>query len=379
MDNKKEKKSVWGTVKKVLFGLLMFALGVVGGGIIGYAFGQFLAVNDFSTIEMILNLLLFVVFLVLTFLLHVIIHEGGHLIFGLLSGYKFSSFRIGSFNWSHDGEKVRFSKLKIAGTGGQCLMSPPDLVDGTMPTFWYNMGGACNNLIVSVIFMGIYFLVPQSSVFAVFCFAMIIWGVYMSIINGVPLSVGSIDNDGKNMVNLQKNKSAIKAFWIGMKISDVLAKGGRVKDCPEEWFYMPEENEMQDAISTTIGIFYENRLIDMHKFDKALEVANNLLDGNYAMTDLHRHLLKVDIIFLELLNGNTDIEKLYDKKQKSFMKQMISFPTVVRTTYAIETLVNKDEKKAQKTLESFEKIAKSYPYQGDIQTDRELIDLIRNV
>ena len=28
-----------------------------------------------------------------------VIHEGGHLVFGLLTGYKFSSFRIMSFMW----------------------------------------------------------------------------------------------------------------------------------------------------------------------------------------------------------------------------------------------------------------------------------------
>ena len=31
--------------------------------------------------------------------LQIIIHEAGHLVFGLLTGYKFSSFRIGSFMW----------------------------------------------------------------------------------------------------------------------------------------------------------------------------------------------------------------------------------------------------------------------------------------
>ncbi|MDF2609594.1 MAG: hypothetical protein K0R92_1068, partial [Lachnospiraceae bacterium] len=33
---------------------------------------------------------------ILIFYVHIIVHEGGHFIFGKLSGYKFLSFRIGS-------------------------------------------------------------------------------------------------------------------------------------------------------------------------------------------------------------------------------------------------------------------------------------------
>ena len=36
------------------------------------------------------------VFLYLSFFIHIVLHETGHLIFGLMSGYQFSSFRIGT-------------------------------------------------------------------------------------------------------------------------------------------------------------------------------------------------------------------------------------------------------------------------------------------
>ena len=34
----------------------------------------------------------------IAFILQIVLHEGGHLLFGLLSGYRFVSFRI--FNWT---------------------------------------------------------------------------------------------------------------------------------------------------------------------------------------------------------------------------------------------------------------------------------------
>ena len=60
------------------------------------------------------------------FILQIVLHEGGHLLFGLLSGYRFVSFRI--FNWTliRQEGKFRLKRFGIAGPGGQCLMLPPD-------------------------------------------------------------------------------------------------------------------------------------------------------------------------------------------------------------------------------------------------------------
>jgi len=62
--------------------------------------------------------------------LQLIIHEAGHLVFGMRSGYRFSSFRIGSFMWIRENDKIHCKRMSLAGTGGQCLMCPPELQDG---------------------------------------------------------------------------------------------------------------------------------------------------------------------------------------------------------------------------------------------------------
>ncbi len=67
------------------------------------------------------------------FILQIVLHEGGHLLFGLLSGYRFVSFRI--FNWTliRQEGKFRLKRFGIAGTGGQCLMLPPRQAFGRDP------------------------------------------------------------------------------------------------------------------------------------------------------------------------------------------------------------------------------------------------------
>ena len=59
-------------------------------------------------------------------ILQIIIHESGHLLFGLLTGYRFVSFRVFSFMILKEGGQLRLRHLNLAGTGGQCLMDAPD-------------------------------------------------------------------------------------------------------------------------------------------------------------------------------------------------------------------------------------------------------------
>ena len=96
--------------------------------------------------------------LCVSFALQTILHETGHLIGGLLTGYKFCSFRIGNFQLQRENGALRFRRLKLAGTGGQCLMTPPEPVDGNIPVMLYNLAGPLMNLLTALLALGGYFL-----------------------------------------------------------------------------------------------------------------------------------------------------------------------------------------------------------------------------
>ena len=53
------------------------------------------------------------------------------------------------------------------------------------------------------------------------------------------------------------------------------------------------------------------------------------------------------------------------------MKAMKSFSSVIRTEYALALLFEKDTQKAEEN--TFEKVAKTYPYSQDIESERELM------
>lgn len=78
------------------------------------------------------------------------LHEAGHLVCGLLSGYKFVSFRIFNLTFIKSDGKIKIKRYSIAGTGGQCLLTPPDLPIERIPTGWYNFGGVLFNIIAVI-------------------------------------------------------------------------------------------------------------------------------------------------------------------------------------------------------------------------------------
>lgn len=308
-------------------------------------------------------------------LLQTVIHEAGHLVFGLLSGYRFSSFRILSLMWLKEEGKIRFRRLSIPGTAGQCLMTPPEPVNGAIPVKLFNLGGSLMNLLASAVFLALYAVTKAVPLLSAFCAVMTVTGVGLALVNGIPLRLGTIDNDGYNAFSLGKSRSALRGFWLQLKVNDQIARNVRLKEMPEEWFTVPEDWELENSMVCSCAVLACNRLMDEHRFSEADRLMKHLLSVNSGIVGLHRSLLICDRIFCGLIGeGSGGISaELYTPEQKKFMKSMKNFPTVIRTEYALALLSEKDTAKSEKLCTRFEKIAKSYPYPSDICSERELM------
>ena len=329
--------------------------------------------------EIILLLIIFLSIYV-TMYIQLIIHELGHLIFGLLSGYKFSSFRIGNIMLLKHGSKFKFKKLTIAGTAGQCLMTPPDMKDGKMPVLLYNFGGALLNLVSCIIFFIIYLFVKDYELISVILELSIAYGLYFAALNAIPMKTGTIDNDGYNALSLILNPASQQAFWTQLKINELQSKGTRLKNMPDEWFYIPKPVDMRNSLIATVGVMTCNRLMDQHNFEEANEKMKQILRAKTAIVGIHRNLLVCDRIYCELLNDNkTSAKKLMTSELQNFMKSMKNFPTVLRTQYTYALLLENDKDKAEKIKKQYIEMGKTYPYPSDIRSEKELIDIATNI
>ena len=184
-------------------------------------------------------------------------------------------------------------------------------------------------------------------------------------------------NDGYNAISLGKSKDAMQAFWLQMKMNEQLSKGLRLKDMPDEWFEIPSDEAMKNNLVAAIGVSVCNRLMDQHRFQEADAQMAHILSIESGMIGLHRNLVICDRMYHELIHENRSkvVASFYTKEQQKFMKAMRTFPSVIRTEYAYALLVEKDQGKAGKAMEAFEKVSKTYPYPNDINSERELIQI----
>jgi len=370
--NQKKKKIAWQQYAGMAF---MMLIGAICGVVMVSYLEKF--PEDTPLYQELLSLAGLFLGMYVALFFHMILHEAGHLLFGLMTGYKFSSFRIASFMWLKENGNLKLKRLSLAGTGGQCLMIPPDMKDGKIPLVLYNLGGSFINIIVGALFLAGYLLCSDVPFLSPLLLLFSAVGFMTAMMNGIPMRMGTVDNDGYNAYALSKNSEAVEAFWVQLKVVEQSSKGIRLKDMPSEWFAVPTDEAMKNSMVATRCVFTCNRLMDEEKFEEANALMEHLLEIESGIVGLHHDLLTCDRIYVEIIGENrcTVIHNMLTKEQRKFMKAMKRFPSVLRTEYALALFWENDTDKAEKIKKEFEKVAKTYPYSQDIESERDLMDI----
>ena len=205
---------------------------------------------------------------VLAVVVQTIIHEAGHLIFGLLTGYGFLSFRIFSFTLVKKDGKIIRKKLKVKGIPGQCLLTPPEWKeDGKYPYVWYNLGGGALNLITSLLVALLFLTHSPLACWAAGIFIFV--GVIFGLTNIIPMSMG-IPNDGKNCLLCKQSRDNQRAFYLQLKMNAMMSDGVSVKEMPEEFFEIDGEKPF-NALTCFVGLMKYYRYLQMNEFVQAKE------------------------------------------------------------------------------------------------------------
>ena len=363
-------------------GMLFF---LVIGGVCGWFFGYYLGETvseGASPGETLMSVGILLLGFYVMLYLQIVVHEAGHLVFGLLTGYRFSLFRIGSMTFLRDpvSGKIRVKRMQLAGTGGQCLLVPPQPVDGKIPFALYHLGGSLMNLIASAVFFALYQICRPIPTLSLIMLVGVIVGIAFAIMNGIPMRLGAIDNDGYNLYAQTKSQAAMEAMRIQLLIAEASARGVRLRDMPGEWFVIPDGASLENSMVAVISVFACNRLMDEGKYDEAEEAIRSLCAAKTGMVGVHRSLLICDRLTCLLLRGDTAAaEQCLTKQLLSFMKAMKNNPTILRCQYAVARLLKQDDGEAQAVMKRFELCAKTHPFVSDIESEREIIAAIDTV
>lgn len=361
---------------------LYYTVMVLCGAAIGFISTEFFFMNG---VQLFGNLFLSMAFrlalLVLAFMLHLFIHEGGHLVFGLLSGYGFVSFRIFNIMIINDHGHLLIRKFHLEGTAGQCLMSPPEPENGHIPCLLYNMGGVIMNLITCFAAMILIWCTHGHPFLKEWLFQFVLFGVVIALINGIPFGGSTVSNDGSNTIALESNPKANRAFYLQMKINAMMSQGVSLLGMPEEWFEVPDDEDMDNPLIATLGVYACNRMMEQHRFTDMEALIVHFRSIENAITDIHMQLLMCDLLTVRLLSGKSGdaVDSILTSPVKKVMKTMKDYPAVIRTQYALALLYERDEKKADEYRHRLAVIAPDYPYHTDILNEKDIMIIITDM
>lgn len=350
----------------------MFLMGVAAGIVI------ILFANDNTSSPV--HFIVFIVPLVIAAYLQIILHEAGHLVCGLLSGYRFVSFRVGSLTLFKDVKgKFRFKRFKLAGTGGQCLMSPPqDIPLDQIPTQLYNAGGVLMNLLCAIV----------SLLLLIFCGGLPLWlryflastmaiGFAFALLNGIPLKIGGIANDGFNILYIKRDKQAVKGFVAQLIINEKLQNGMRLSQMPDEFFDLGGEINYSDPLQANVGLMRISRELDKGDIELAHEQFKELLNCHgKELLPLFRLEAGCELMFTSLTTCDKDVA-LKTINDNMLMKYITKYARVMstkqRTLMAKSLLFDGDRAEAERLYNEVVARRDSYLMQGEVESDIELM------
>ncbi len=342
-----------------------------------FIFEYFQEMLDGIILPTLCAILFWSIFILIAFLIQSIYHELGHMIFGLQTGYQFVSFRIGSIVLLKQNNKFVIKKYKLAGTGGQCLMTPPELKNGYMPFQLYNLGGVFLDTTLFIVFTLFFIATWQTPNLRDGYIAGAIVALFSAFTNGIPMKINGLGNDGYNVKMLKKSPEALKAFRLELKVNKEKSDGKLLSEMPAEWFEVPTDEDMKNPMIAMIGAMAYSRLVEEEKYSEAKELLNRLLNPEINLDNINRSLLQCDYIFWELIGENREMElnKHFTEKFKKFTYSMKNHPTVIRMEYAMAIFRDRNLKKAERLEKEFQKLKQSFPYPRELEAEEKLMKL----
>lgn len=290
-------------------------LSLLQGGLVGLVLG-FVIISfeikelNFQTYHIALILLS----IILGFILTVIIHEGGHLIMGLLTGYEFLSFRIFSWHFQKNEEgKIRVYNHKVPGTLGQCLLIPPKV--SPAPVFWYNFGGVLLNFLTFFILFMISMFSKNATLYVILMSIAIV-NLFFAITNW--MVAPGLSNDGYNHKMIKNNEKSREAFQKILEINALVSQGEPFSEINLDSL---KGLDYTDSIQVNAGMYLMSQASNSRDYETYESLYHQLIEevrGNQIIEPL----LEMDYYFMKLVQNDPEAQKYKTKQVEKILKLM---------------------------------------------------------
>ena len=367
------------TAVKIVIGLLVgICAGLLLAGLIvtlvkDMTWAEYFTKFDASVIPLFLHLFLA---MVLAVIVQIAVHEAGHLVGGLMSGYRFVSYRVGSFALIRRDGKFMFKRFGIAGTGGQCLMLPPDRPIEQIRTMPYDLGGVVANLLLSVLCVIVLLCVDLDFSYAVYPVMMAIAGFGLAALNGIPININGMPNDGMQAVMLRKDMVTKRVLFKLLKAYALVQDGMRPRDLPAEWFDYELGKENVNPLVVNILAMKVGVLLDRMEWEEARELCAALLEKENHIPVIFLFEFRCEYVFTLLVTGEkAKAAEIYaDKTLQAYIRRTQEImPSRQRLLCAVSLLLDNDRAKAEEIAAKVERNREQYISLGEAISELEIM------
>lgn len=288
-------------------------------------------------------------------------HELGHLVMGKLIGYRFVSYRIGPFALVRDGQRLRIVKQGgIAGTGGQCVMCPPDVKEPEkLPAVPYHLGGGLFNLLAALVCLPLCFFAVSTYPKAFLLLSGAI-NLGLGIHNLFPIKL-AFPNDGYNIKLISKSVADRLSIYNTLRVLGHPELSPA--EMPEEYFTTRNEGEYA-PVSHMMRRYH---LLDRRQYQEA-EEEFVLCSSDEKVTDFYR-LESAALVFLCRIMRNAgaqSVEEVYDEQLQQYIESTKkTLPDKRCVLFAYKLLCRGDESAAEAEYAELKKLCERSANSGD--------------
>ena len=262
-------------------------------------------------------------------------------------------------------------------------MLPPENGDTPFGIALYNAGGVLANLLLTVIASVILFMpsTHHSLTATVFLLCVIIVGLYLIIMNGIPHKLAGLPNDGLNMLSLRNDKFDTMVFLRSMRLIGYLMQDDTSR--LEAMTYMCDDRDINFSNPIHVMALSSDLSLAMLRMDfcKANAIMQRAEPHIRRMITIYRNELTLERIYLTLIRPHypEDINRLLDKSISKYLQvQSVFRPSAMRVQYALAAIHEADSSKAEKIYKKFQRVSRKYYLQGEIKYEQQLVDFVRS-
>ncbi len=297
----------------------------------------------------------------LFYFLSVILHEAGHLVCGLMTGWKFVSFRIGSLTLVRREGRYLWRRANLPGTAGQCLLEPPNGGFENCPFGLYNLGGGLMNLLIGGLLCCFLPIANPVAACTLRAFAFLSFAIGAN--NLIPMKLKGMTNDGYLLLEFQNNARSREANYLLLKAYAALIGVKTYGELPRELVERVSRYECRDFSSVSeVNVLSYRADFAFYRGDyaDARAVSERIAESGETL-EIFKNEVRAKLLYFKLMDGALpeEIDAVYDKKLREYLAKVPELPSTRRLMFAVELLYKKDKTAAEKEYAALLKTAET--------------------